>query len=101
MKIKNSKATDVWEKLTLLEYSAYTTDKLFSNFKSAISGMLGGFVVSTYLGLSDEAYLTYTSIAFVLSFWDIFNDVLVGNIIDRRKNLTLNGEDLNRFFFGF
>ncbi len=85
MKIKNSKATDVREKLRLIEYAAYTTDKLFSNFKSAVSGMLGGFVVSTYLGLSDEAYLTYTTIAFFLSFWDIFNDVLVGNIIDRRK----------------
>lgn len=85
MRIKNSKATDVWEKLTLIEYASHTTDKLFSNFKSAVSGMLGGFVVSTYLGLSNEAYLTYTSIAFVLSFWDIFNDVLVGNIIDRRK----------------
>ncbi len=85
MKIKNAKATDVWEKLSFLEYGAYTTDKVFANFKSAVSGMLGGFVVSTYLGLSKEAYLTYTSIAFVLSFWDIFNDVLVGNIIDRRK----------------
>ncbi len=85
MKIKNNKATDVWEKLTLTEYAAYTSDKLFSNFKSAVQGMLGGFVVSTYLGLSNEAYLTYTSIAFALSFWDIFNDVLVGNIIDRRK----------------
>ncbi len=85
MKIKNAKATDVWEKLSLLEYGAYTTDKVFANIKSAVSGMLGGFVVSTYLGLSKEAYLTYTSIAFVLSFWDIFNDVLVGNIIDRRK----------------
>ncbi len=85
MKIKNAKATDVRQKLTLTEYAAYTGDKLFSNFKTAVSGMLGGFVVSTYLGLSDEAYLTYTSIAFVLSFWDIFNDVLVGNIIDRRK----------------
>ncbi len=85
MKIKNNKATDVWEKLTLKEYAGYTTDRVFANFKSAVSGVLGGFVVSTYLGLSNEAYLTYTSIAFILSFWDIFNDVLVGNIIDRRK----------------
>ncbi len=85
MKIRNSKTTDVREKLTALEYTAYTTDKLFSNFKSAIFGTFGGFFISTYLGLSDKAYLTYTSITFVLSFWDIFNDVLVGNIIDRRK----------------
>ncbi len=85
MKIRNNKATDVREKLTVLEYSAFTTDKLFSNFKSAITGTFGGFFISTYLGLSDKAYLTYTSIAFILSFWDIFNDVLVGNIIDRRK----------------
>ncbi len=85
LKIHNSKATDVRERLSLLEYGAYTTDRVFANFKSAVSGFLGGFVVSTYLGLSDQAYLTYTSIAFVLSFWDIFNDVLVGNIIDRRK----------------
>ncbi len=85
MIIKNSRATDVWEKLRPIEYAAYSADKLFSNFKSAVSGMLGGFVVSTYLGLSDKAYLTYTTITFFLSFWDIFNDVLVGNIIDRRK----------------
>ncbi len=85
MKIRNSKATNVREKLTLLEYGAHTADKAFSNFKSAIQGVLGGFVVSTYLGLSEEAYLTYTTITFILSFWDIFNDILVGNIIDRRK----------------
>ncbi len=85
MKIRNSTATNVREKLRLIEYGAYTTERVFSNFKSAFSGMLGGFVVSTYLGLSEEAYLTYTSIVFVLSFWDIFNDILVGNIIDRRK----------------
>ncbi len=85
MKISNAKATNVWEKLTFKEYAGYTTDRVFSNFKSAVSGVLGGFVISTYLGLSNKAYLTYTSIAFVLSFWDIFNDVLVGNIIDRRK----------------
>lgn len=85
MKIRNAKVTNVSEKLTALEYTAFTADKVFGNFKSAVSGMLGGFFVSTYLGLSDRAYLTYTSIAFALSFWDIFNDVLVGNIIDRRK----------------
>ncbi len=85
MKIKNSKVTDVWQKLTALEYAAYTTDKLFSNFKSAVYNVLGGLVISTYIGLSKEAYLTYTTIAFFLSFWDIFNDILVGNIIDRRK----------------
>ncbi len=85
MKIKNSKATNVNEKLSWLEYGAHTADKAFSNFKSAVQGVLGGFVVSTYLGLSEEAYLTYTSIAFILSFWDIFNDVLVGNLIDRRR----------------
>ncbi len=85
MKIKNSTATNVNEKLSWLEYGAHTADKAFSNFKSAVQGVLGGFVVSTYLGLSEEAYLTYTSIAFILSFWDIFNDVLVGNLIDRRR----------------
>ncbi len=85
MKIKNAQATNVREKLTLLEYTAFTSDKLFSNFKSAIVGTFGGFFISTYLGLSDKAYLTYTSIAFILSFWDIFNDIIVGNIIDRRK----------------
>ena len=85
MKIRNSKATDVNEKLGLFEYGAYTADKVGQNLKSALSGVFGGLVVSTYLGLSESAYLTYTSIAFVLSFWDIFNDVLVGNVIDRRR----------------
>lgn len=85
MKIKNSTATDVKERLGFLEYAAYTTDKVGQNFKSALSGVFGGLVVSTYLGLSESAYLTYTSIAFVLSFWDIFNDILVGNVIDRAK----------------
>lgn len=85
MKIKNFKATDVREKLGLLEYSAYTVDKVGQNLKSALSGVFGGLVISTYLGLSESAYLTYTSIAFVLSFWDIFNDILVGNVIDRRQ----------------
>lgn len=85
MKIRNSKATDVNEKLGLLEYGAYTVDRVGQNFKTALSGVFGGLVVSTYLGLSEAAYLTYTSIAFVLSFWDIFNDILVGNVIDRRR----------------
>lgn len=85
MRIRNSKATDVKEKLGLLEYGAYTVDKVGQNLKSALSGVFGGLVVSTYLGLSESAYLTYTSIAFVLSFWDIFNDILVGNVIDRRQ----------------
>ncbi len=85
MRIKNSKATDVKEKLGLLEYGAYTVDRVGQNLKSALSGVFGGLVVSTYLGLSESAYLTYTSIAFVLSFWDIFNDILVGNVIDRRR----------------
>lgn len=85
MKIRNSKATDVNEKLGLFEYGAYTADKVGQNLKSALSGVFGGLVVSTYLGLSESAYLTYTSITFILSFWDIFNDVLVGNVIDRRR----------------
>lgn len=85
MKIRNSRATDVNEKLDLLEYGAYTVDKVGQNFKSALSGVFGGLVVSTYLGLSETAYLTYTSITFILSFWDIFNDILVGNVIDRRR----------------
>lgn len=85
MKIRNSKATDVKEKLGLLEYSAYTVDKVGQNLKSAVSGVFGGLVISTYLGLSEKAYLVYTSIAFVLSFWDIFNDIIVGNVIDRTK----------------
>ena len=76
MKIRNSKATDVNEKLGLLEYGAYTVDRVGQNFKTALSGVFGGLVVSTYLGLSESAYLTYTSIAFVLSFWDIFAKVL-------------------------
>lgn len=85
MKIKNFKATDVNEKLGLLEYGAYTVDRVGQNLKSALSGVFGGLVVSTYLGLSESAYLTYTSIAFALSFWDIFNDILVGNVMDRRQ----------------
>lgn len=85
MKIRNSRATDVNEKLGLLEYGAFTVDRVGQNLKSALSGVFGGLVVSTYLGLSESAYLTYTSIAFVLSFWDIFNDILVGNVIDRRR----------------
>ncbi|MBP3330303.1 MAG: MFS transporter [Clostridia bacterium] len=85
MKLRNSRATDVREKLTLVEYAAFSIDKVGQNLKSALTGTFGGLVVSTYLGLSDQAYLTYTTIVFILSFWDIFNDVLVGNIIDRRK----------------
>ena len=68
MKIR---ATNVREKLRFVEYAAFSVDKVGQNLKSALSGVFGGLVVSTYLGLSDEAYLTYTSIAFVLSFWDI------------------------------
>ncbi len=88
------KATDVRERLRFIEYAAFSVDKVGQNLKSALSGVFGGLVVSTYLGLSDEAYLTYTSIAFILSFWDIFNDVIVGNVIDR---LRISHSLLGRF----
>lgn len=85
MKLRNAKATDVKEKLTLVEYAAFSIDRVGQNLKTALTSTFGGLVVSTYLGLSDSAYLTYTTIVFILSFWDIFNDVLVGNVIDRRR----------------
>lgn len=85
MKLRNSKATEVREKLTLVEYAAFSVDRVGQNLKTALTSTVGGLFVSTYLGLSKEAYITYTTIVLVLSFWDIFNDVLVGNLVDRRR----------------
>jgi hypothetical protein len=50
--IKNSRATDVNEKLTLREYAAYSSSTAVSRIGSAMSGFFGGLVASTFLGLS-------------------------------------------------
>ena len=84
-KIRNSRATDVNEKLTLREYAAYSSSTAVSRVGSAMSGFFGGLVASTFLGLSETAFATYSTIIFVLGFWDIANDVIVASFLDKNR----------------
>ncbi len=84
-KIKNSVATDVNEKLTLREYAAYCSSTAVSKVGGAMSGFFGGLVASTFLGLSEGAFATYSTIIFFLGFWDIANDVIVSSFLDKSR----------------
>ena len=83
--IKNSIATDVNEKITLKEYVAYGSSTAVSRVYSAMSGFFGALVASTYLGLSKEAFGIYSTIIFLLGFWDIANDVIVSSFLDKSR----------------
>ena len=84
-KIKNSIATDVNEKITLREYAAYGSSTAVSRVYTAMSGFFGALVASTYLGLSKEAFGIYSTIIFILGFWDIANDVIVSSFLDKSR----------------
>lgn len=84
-RIKNTLATDVNEKLTLREYAAFGTSTAVSKAATAMSGFFGGLVASTYMGLSKEAFATYSTIIFILGFWDIANDVIVSSFLDKSR----------------
>ncbi len=84
-KIKNSIATDVNEKLTLREYAAYASSSAVSRVGSAMNGFFGALVASTFLGLSEGAFATYSTIVFFLGFWDIANDVIVSSFLDKSR----------------
>lgn len=84
-KIKNNLATDVNEKITLKEYAAFGSSTAVSKAATALSGALGGLVASTYMGLSDEAFAIYSTIIFILGFWDIANDVIVSSFLDKSR----------------
>lgn len=84
-KIKNTLATDVNEKLTRKEYVAFGASTAISKVSTAMSGFFGGLVASTFLGLSKEAFATYSTIVFFLGFWDIANDVIVSSFLDKNR----------------
>ena len=84
-RIKNSLATDVNERLTLREYAAYSSSTAVSKISTAMSGFFGGLVASTFLGLSETAFATYSTIIFILGFWDIANDVIVASFLDKNR----------------
>ena len=85
IKIKNNIATDVNEKITVKEYVAYGSSTAVSRVYSAMSGFFGALVASTFLGLSEGAFATYSTIIFVLGFWDIANDVIVSSFLDKSR----------------
>ncbi len=82
---KNNIATDVNEKITPKEYIAFGSSTAVSRVASAMQGFFGGLVASTYLGLSKEAFATYSTIIFFLGFWDIANDVIVSSFLDKSR----------------
>ena len=84
-KIKNTLATDVNEKLTKKEYIAFGASTAISKVSTAMSGFFGGLVASTFLGLSESAFATYSTIIFILGFWDIANDVIVSSFLDKSR----------------
>lgn len=82
---RNKLATDVNEKLTVREYTAYSASSAMSRIGSAMNGFFGGLVASTFLGLSESAFATYSTIVFILGFWDIANDVIVSSFLDKNR----------------
>lgn len=84
-KLKNTLATDVNEKLTKKEYIAFGSSTAVSKVATAMSGFFGGLVASTFLGLSEAAFATYSTIIFFLGFWDIANDVIVSSFLDKNR----------------
>lgn len=84
-RIKNTLATNVNEKITLKEYAAFSSSTAVSKIATAMSGFFGGLVASTYMGLSEGAFATYSTIIFILGFWDIANDVIVSSFLDRSR----------------
>lgn len=82
---RNKLATDVNEKLTVREYTAYSASSAMSRIGSAMNGFFGGLVASTFLGLSEGAFATYSTIVFILGFWDIANDVIVSSFLDKNR----------------
>lgn len=84
-KIKNNIATDVNEEITVKEYIAYGSNVAVSRVHSAMSGFFGTLVASTFMGLSDKAFATYSTIVFILGFWDIANDVIVSTLLDKSR----------------
>ena len=84
-KFKNNLATNVNEKITLKEYAAFSTSIAVSKVGTAMSGFFGGLVASTFLGLSESAFATYSTIVFFLGFWDIANDVIVSSFLDKNR----------------
>ena len=85
IRIKNNLATNVNEKITRKEYAAFGSSTAVSKAATALSGALGGLVASTYMGLSDSAFATYSTIIFILGFWDIANDVIVSSFLDKTR----------------
>lgn len=85
LKIRNNIATDVNEKITLKEYVAYGSSTAVSKVYGAMSGFFGALVASTFLGLSEKAFATYSTIIFILGFWDIANDVIVSSFLDKSR----------------
>lgn len=83
--IKNSIATDVNEKISLKEYVAFGSSTAMSRVSTAMNGFFGGLVASTFLGLSEKAFATYSTIIFILGFWDIANDVIVSSFLDKSR----------------
>ncbi len=84
-KIRNSLATDVNERITLKEYVAFGSSTAMSRVSAAMNGFFGGLVASTFLGLSEKAFATYSTIIFILGFWDIANDVIVSSFLDKSR----------------
>ena len=82
---KNSLATDVNEKISVKEYVAYGSNTAVSRVYSAMAGFFGPLVASTYLGLSDKAFALYSTLIFILGFWDIANDVIVASFLDKSR----------------
>lgn len=84
-KFKNTLATNVNEKITLKEYAAFSSSTAVSKIATAMSGFFGGLVASTYMGLSEEAFATYSTLIFILGFWDIANDIIVSSFMDKSR----------------
>lgn len=70
--------------LSKQEYIATATNAAGGAFRNSFVANFGSLITSTFLGLTDENFVLVNTITFILSFWDIINDVLVADLIDRR-----------------
>ncbi len=82
---RNAIASDVKEKVTKKEYVSFGSYIMLDRTGAALRAFFGGLVASTFIGLSEKGFMVYSTIIFILGFWDIANDVIVANILDKRR----------------
>lgn len=70
--------------LTKKEYIATATNSVGTAFRNSFPANFGSLITAKFLGFTPSNYVLLASILLALSVWDIINDIMAGNIIDKR-----------------